>query len=45
VEVSAQGTVILVRSSTDPDGIRLAICQDEWRNWISKVREGFFDEV
>jgi hypothetical protein len=45
VEVAAQGDVIMVRSSADPEGVSVTFSCDTWREWISRVKEGVFDEA
>ena len=45
VEVAAQGDVVMVRSSADPEGTTLALNCDTWREWISRVKEGVFDQA
>jgi hypothetical protein len=39
VEVLARDSVVLVRSTDDPDGAMLAVRHDEWRAWVSKIRD------
>jgi Domain of unknown function (DUF397) len=39
VEVLARDSVVLVRSSEDPDGATLAVRHGEWRTWVSKMRD------
>ncbi len=39
MEVLARDSVVLVRNSADPDGVMLAVSHDEWRTWVSKMRD------
>jgi hypothetical protein len=39
VEVLVRDSVVLVRSSADPDSAMLAVRHEEWRTWVSKVRD------
>jgi hypothetical protein len=34
---------VLLRNSTDPEGIRLAFSRDEWATFLDGVRTGDFD--
>lgn len=45
VEVAAQGDVIMVRSSADPEGPTLVFSCGTWREWISGVKDGRFRQV
>lgn len=39
-----QGTVVL-RSSTDPDGVRLILSVAEWAAFVESVKDGLFDDL
>ena len=43
VEIGTLGEVILVRSSADRDGTRLALSRDEWQEFVAGVKDGNFD--
>jgi hypothetical protein len=40
VEIGALGESVLVRSSVDPDGIRITLSRHEWREFIAGVKDG-----
>ncbi len=43
IEVVEYDGLIMVRSSADPDGPKLAVSRDQWRVWIVSLKDGFFD--
>jgi predicted secreted Zn-dependent protease len=45
VEVAATGDAVLLRSSANPDGTPVTLSRDEWRAFLTGVREGDFDRV
>ncbi len=45
VEVAGVEDAVLVRSSTDPDGARLALSRSEWAAFLESAKDGLFDSV
>jgi hypothetical protein len=43
VEAARAADGVLLRSSTDPDGVRLPLSGDEWSAFIESVKDGLFD--
>jgi predicted secreted Zn-dependent protease len=43
VEIGVLGRLILIRSSADPDGVRIALSRGEWREFVAGVKDGEFD--
>ncbi len=44
VEVLAQGAVVLVRNSADPEGPTLTISRETWEEWLLWLKAGLKDE-
>jgi hypothetical protein len=44
VEVSTDGSVVLVRNSADPEGATLAIGRGAWRDLIARIQAGLENE-
>jgi Domain of unknown function (DUF397) len=45
VQVGTFGESILIRSTIDPDGRRVALSRDEWRAFVARVKGGDFDSL
>ncbi len=45
VEAAATGEAVLVRSNTDPDGVRLTLSPQEWAAFVASVKDGLFDSL
>lgn len=43
VEIGTAGESIMVRSSADPDGVRISLSRDEWQEFVAGVKDGDFD--
>jgi Domain of unknown function (DUF397) len=43
VEAARAADCVLLRSSTDPDGVSLPLSGDEWSAFIESVKDGLFD--
>jgi hypothetical protein len=45
VEVARAADAVLLRSSTDPEGVRLPLSGDEWVAFVESVKDGLFDSL
>jgi predicted secreted Zn-dependent protease len=45
VEVATASGTVMVRSSADPQGTPITLTRDEWREFVTGVKEGDFDHV
>jgi hypothetical protein len=36
---------VFLRSSTDPDGVRLSLSGDEWSAFLASAKDGMFDSL
>jgi hypothetical protein len=43
VEIGTLGDSVLVRSSTDPDGVWVTLSRAEWQVFVAGVKDGDFD--
>ncbi|MGO8891278.1 MAG: DUF397 domain-containing protein [Streptosporangiaceae bacterium] len=43
VEIGTLGESILIRSSADPDGMRVTLSRAQWRVFVAGVKDGDFD--
>ena len=43
VEVGTLGESVMIRSSADPDGMRIALGRGEWQEFVTGVKAGEFD--
>ena len=43
VEIGALGESVLVRSSANPDGVRIILSRGEWREFVAGIKDGDFD--
>ncbi len=43
VEVAIDGPTVLVRDSKDPDGAVLRFAGDQWRAFVTSVKDGEFE--
>lgn len=39
VEVGIRGEAVVIRSSADPDGVRITLTRDQWRKFAAEVKE------
>ena len=45
VEIGALGKVVMIRSSADPGGVRIALSRGEWREFVAEVKDGKLDDL
>ena len=45
IEIVVRGDHVLVRRSTDPDGLHVILTRDEWQAFVGGVKDGDFDEI
>jgi hypothetical protein len=43
VEAATMQDLVLLRSSADPEGVRLALSHPEWVAFVESVKDGLFD--
>lgn len=43
VEIGTLGESVLVRSSTDPDGLYVTLSRLDWQEFVIRVKDGDFD--
>lgn len=45
VEIAAIGDAVMVRSSSNLGGPAIALSRDEWREFLTGVKDGAFDHL
>ena len=44
VEIATQGAHVLLRRSTDPDGIRITLSRGMWKEFVARVKRDDFED-